>query len=148
RDLVSQPLLVAVGVAPRNRAAACSMRVVPVLHVVLLGQPGRTRIADVIVAQEGFDLGWRCRVDEIPAPNLGLVRAARMPHRDRPGLARMQGGVREDLAGAAHDAAPFAEPTPPLGLTMREILRNGRGVPVCGRYRFALQQRVNAGLMP
>src|SRR6516225_4638785 len=75
-NLETEPLLVAVGVAPRDRAATRCVRVVPVLHVVLLGHPSRAGITDVVVAQEILDLR-RCRlVDQVPAPHLRLVGAA------------------------------------------------------------------------
>src|SRR5438132_12984239 len=107
---MAEALLVAVGMAPRDRAAAGGMGVVPVLHVVLLGQPGGPRIADVIVAQERLDL-WRCRgVDQVPAPDLGLMRATRVPHRDRARLTRMQRGILKYLARAADHPPPIAKP--------------------------------------
>src|SRR6266446_4860078 len=82
-DLVAQALLVAVGVAPRDGAAAGRVRVVPVLHVVLFRQSGGPGIADVVLAQEVLHLGGRVGVDEIPPPHFRLVRAPRMPHGDR-----------------------------------------------------------------
>src|SRR4029077_15690094 len=106
--------------AARDGAAAGGMSVVPVLHVVLLGQPGRTRVAYVVVAQEILDRGWCRGVDQVPPPHLGLVRAARMPDRDRPRLPRMQRGIWKNLAGAADHPAPFGAPTTALGLAIAE----------------------------
>src|SRR5204862_5711705 len=88
--LEAEALLVAVGVTPRDGPAAGGMRIVPVFHVVLLGHAGGTGIADVVVAQEVLYLPWRRRIDQIPAPDFGLVRPARVPDRDRARLARMQ----------------------------------------------------------
>src|SRR5262249_6927475 len=65
RDLVTETLLIAVGVASRDRAAAGGVRVVPVLHVVLLGHPAGAGITDVIVAQEILDLPGSRLVDKI-----------------------------------------------------------------------------------
>src|SRR5437763_440152 len=92
--LEAEALLVAVRIAPRDSAAAGGMRVVPVLHIVLLGHPGGTGVADVVIAQEVLDLGWRGAVDHIPAPDLGPVRPPRMPDCDRARLPRMQCRIR------------------------------------------------------
>ncbi len=147
-DLEPLPLLVAVGMTPRDHPAARGMGVVPVFHVVLLGQPAGPGIADVVVAQEILDL-LRCRlVDKIPAPDFGLVGAARMPHRDRARLARMQRDVGKDFAGAADDPPPLALAAAALFLAMREIFRDDRRVAVGGRGRLALRQYIDPGLMP
>src|SRR5207253_4603847 len=110
-------------------AAARGMGVVPVLHVVLLGEAGRTRIANVVLAQEPFDLDRGVPVDQKPAPHLGLMRPAWMPDRDRARLARQQRGIREDLAGRA-DQPPggVGAPAPPLLFAMPEILGDLRRV--------------------
>src|SRR5580700_8513884 len=86
--LEAETLLIAVRIAPRDRAAAGGMGVVPVLHVVLLGHAGRPGIADVVVAQEIFDGLRRVAVDKEEAPYLGLMRALWMPHREGARLAR------------------------------------------------------------
>src|SRR5438552_14422494 len=46
-DRGADALLVSVGMAARDRAAAGGMRVIPVFHVVLLGHAARAGIADV-----------------------------------------------------------------------------------------------------
>src|SRR5262249_22304449 len=70
-------LVVIVGVAAGDRAAAGGVRVVPILHVALLGHAAGAGIADVVVAQEFLDLARRIAIDIEPAPAFGLVRAAR-----------------------------------------------------------------------
>src|SRR5689334_12942063 len=122
--LETETLLVTIGVAAGDRAAAGGVRVVPIFHVVLLGHAGGTGIADVVIAQEILDLLRRGAVDHVPAPDLGLVRPAGVPDRDRARLARMQCRVREDFAGAADDAGPFAALLAPLLLAMGEIFRH------------------------
>src|SRR3954447_23427869 len=76
----AEPRLIGIRIAPGNGPAARLVRVVPVLHVVLLGHPRRTGVADVIIAQEVFDFLRRLAIDEEPAPYLGLMSAARMPN--------------------------------------------------------------------
>src|SRR5262245_23687254 len=80
--------LVVVGILACDGASARGVRVVPVLHVVLLGEPRRAGVADVVLAEEPLDLWRRVRVDEIPAPCLGLVRPARVPRGECPWLPR------------------------------------------------------------
>src|SRR6185369_2375703 len=63
----AQAHLVVVGILAGDGAAAGGVRVVPVLHVVLLGQARRARVADVVVAEEVLDLGRRIGVDETTA---------------------------------------------------------------------------------
>src|SRR5207245_1793429 len=58
----AQAHLVVVRILARDGAAARLVGVIPVLHVVLLGQPGRTRVADVVMAQEVLHLGRRVGV--------------------------------------------------------------------------------------
>src|SRR5260370_4102894 len=145
--LEAETLLVAVGVAPRDRPAAGGMRVVPVFHVVLLGHAGGAGIADVVIAQEILDLRRRRAVDHIPAPDLGLVRPARMPDGDRARLARMQRRIRKDLAGAADDAGPLAAFLAPLLFAMREIFRHHRGVLIGRRHRLVLREQIDPGLV-
>src|SRR5215469_10762419 len=134
--LEAEALLIAVGIAPGDRTAARGMRVVPILHVVLLGHAGGTGIADVVLAQKILDLRRRGAVDEIPAPHFGLVRAARVPHRDRARLARMQCRIGKDFAGAADDASPLAAPFAPLLFAMREVFSHYGGVLVGGWHRL------------
>src|SRR5262245_34264302 len=126
-------LVVVVGIAPGDRAAARRMGVVPVFHVVLLGHAGRAGVADVIVAQELLDLAGRLAIDEEPAPAFRLMRPARVPHRHRPRLARQQRSVGEDLAGGADQARLFAAPTLPLLLAVAEVLGDDRRIQVGGR---------------
>src|SRR2546428_5378650 len=52
--------------------------VVPVLHIILLGQPRGAGIADVVVTHEILHLCRRVGVDEVPAPHLGLVGPPRI----------------------------------------------------------------------
>src|SRR5262249_17160506 len=92
-----------------------------------------TRITDVVVAQKILDLLWRRLIDKIPAPAFGLVRAARLPYRDCARLAGVQGGVREDLAGASDDPRPFAPCFAAFGFAVREIFGNGRRMGI-GRW--------------
>src|SRR6185312_458480 len=125
-DRGAAPLLVIVGIAPRDRAAAGGMGVVPVFHVVLLGHPGRPGVADVVVAQELLDLARRLAVDEKPAPAFGLVRSAGMPHRHRPRLPRQQRRVRKYLARRTDETMQFAAPPPLFLFAMAEILGDDR----------------------
>src|SRR5262249_20226424 len=115
-------LLIAIGVPARDRAAARRMRVVPILHVVLLGHATRAGIADVVIAQEVLDLGRRVLVDQEPTPDLGLVRAPRMPGGQGARLAREERGVREHLADERDHPAPLAALPPPRLLTFAEIV--------------------------
>src|SRR5204863_1200859 len=112
----AEPHLVVVGILARRGAAAGGVRVVPVFHVVLLGQPGRTRVADVVVTEEILHLGRRVGVDEIDPPALGLMWSARMPHGERPGLARERRCVRKHGARAAKKPPELTATALPLGL--------------------------------
>src|SRR5215469_6092042 len=94
-----------------------------------------------------LNLFGRRSIDQIPAPDLGLVRASRVPHRNRARLARMQSRVREDLAGTTSDPAPFAPLFPSLGLAFSEVLGDGGRMLVGGRRRLALGQDINSGLV-
>src|SRR5205814_10380749 len=131
--LEAETLLIAVRIAPRDRAAARGMRIVPVFHVILLGHAGRTGIADVVIAQEIVDLRRRRTVDQVPAPHFGLVRAARMPDGDRARLPRVQCRILEDFAGAADEAGPLGALLAPFFFAMADILRLHRGLRVSGR---------------
>src|SRR2546428_12320974 len=64
--------LVVVGVAPRDDPLAGERGVVPVLHVVLLGHPGRSRIAEVIGPEHVLHFRRRVSIDQEPAPGSGL----------------------------------------------------------------------------
>src|SRR3984885_7831316 len=108
--------------APGDRAAAGGMGVVPVFHVVLLGHAGRARVANVVVAQEILDLLRRVAVDKQEPPDLGLVRALRMPHGERSRRARQRRSVGENLARGSDQPAVGAGATAPLLLAMAEIL--------------------------
>src|SRR5262249_42057143 len=140
-------LVVVVGIAPGDRAAARRMGVVPVFHVVLLGHAGRAGIADVIVAQELLDLAGRLAIDEEPAPAFRLMRPARVPHRHRPRLARQQRGVGEDLAGGAAQARLFAAPTLPLLLAGAEVLGDERRIQIGGRRQLTGRENIVDRLM-
>src|SRR6202040_25202 len=146
-SLEAETLLIAVRIAPRDRAAAGGMGVVPVLHVVLLGHAGGTGIADVVVAQEILDLWRGGAVDHVPAPDFGLVRSARMPDCDRARLPRMQCRIREDFAGAANNAGPLAALLAPLLLAMGEILRDQWRVLIRGRHRLVFGEQIDPGLV-
>src|SRR5207247_11224422 len=130
-----EPHLVVVGILPGDGPAARLVGVVPVLHVVLLGEPGRTGIADVVVAQDVLHLGGRVGVDQVPAPDLGLVRPARVPHRERARLARERRGVGEHRAGATEEPPVLAATALALLLAVAEVLRDDRRVLVGGSQR-------------
>ena len=89
--------------------------------------PAGPGIADVVVAQEIFDLLRRLAVDEEPAPYLGLVRAARMPDGDRARLARQQRDIGEDFAGAPSSRASSPRGAAPLFFAMRGNIRTTTG---------------------
>src|SRR4030095_8678552 len=95
----AQAHLVVVGILAGDGAAAGRVCVVPVLHVVLLGQARRARIADVVVAEEVLHLGRRIGVDEVPAPHFRLMRAAGMPGGDGSRLTGEGRGIGEEQAG-------------------------------------------------
>src|ERR1700744_1268859 len=99
------PHLVGIRIAPCYHAAAGGMRIVPVLHVVLLGHARRTRITDVVVAGEVLHWLRGVAIDEEKAPYLGLVHTSRMPARQRAWLSWQQRNIREDLAGRADQPA-------------------------------------------
>src|SRR5215472_5478630 len=132
----------------RGRTTACGMRIVPVLHVVLLGHAARAGIADVVVAQEILDLRRCDAVDEIPAPYFRVMHAARMPRRDRARLARMQRRIGEDLPGAADQPPPLTALLAPLRLAMRKIIRDDRRMLIGLRRRLISRQQIDARLMP
>src|SRR2546422_3323243 len=98
------------------------MGVVPVVHVVLFGQPRRPRIPDVVLAQEVLHVRRRLAVDEIPSPDFGLVRAPRMPDGEGARLSRMERRVGKDFPGASGHASPFTPAAPPLRLALLEEL--------------------------
>src|ERR1700732_778785 len=145
--LEAETLLIAVRMAPRDRAAAGGMGVVPVLHVVLLGHAGGTGVADVVVAQEILDRRWGGAVDHVPAPDFGLVRSSRMPDCNRARLPRVQCRMREDVAGATDDAGPLAALLAPFFFAMGKIFRHHRGVLIGGRHRLVIGEQVNPGLV-
>src|SRR5437867_76033 len=71
--------LVVVGVAPRDDPLAGERGVAPVLHVVLLGHPGRPRIAEVIVPEDVLHFRRRVGIHQEPTPGFGLQGPAWVP---------------------------------------------------------------------
>src|SRR5690242_13128357 len=67
---------------------------------------------------------------------------ARVPHGHRPGLARQQRGVGEDLTRSADQARLLATQAPPLLLAVAEILGDNRRIEICWRRRRAGWQDV------
>jgi hypothetical protein len=124
------------------------MGVVPVLHVVLLGHARRPGIADVVVAQEVLDLLRCVAVDEEEPPYLGLVRALRVPHRQRARLPGKQRRIGEDLAGRADQPAVGARTPPPLLLAMAKILSDLRRILIGGLRLVILGQHIGDRLVP
>ena len=82
------------------------------------------------MAQEVLDLHRRVGVDQVPAPDLRLVRTARVPHRERPRLPGQRRGVGKDGAGPAEEPPVRAAPALPLLLAVPEVVGDRRGVLV------------------
>src|SRR5262249_3480234 len=140
-------LVVVVGIAPGDRAAARRMGGVPVFHVVLLGHAGRAGGAEVIVAAGMLELAGGPPSDEETAPAFAFLRPAGVPHRHRPRLARQQRGVGEDLAGGADQARLFAAPTLPLLLAVAEVLGDDRRIQIGGRRQLTGRENIVDRLM-
>src|ERR1700730_16429738 len=80
--LVAEPHLVGDRIAPGDDAAAGQRAALPIVHVVLLEGAGRAEHPNAGQPDRLLDLGRRGPVDKAPGPDLGLVGAARMPHRE------------------------------------------------------------------
>jgi len=87
------------------------------------------------VAQEVLDLGGRVGVDEIPAPDLGLVGTAGVPDGERARLTREGRRVGEDGAGSAEEAPVGPAPILALLLAAPEVPGDDGRVLVRGRDR-------------
>ena len=105
--------------------------VIPVFHIILLGESGRSGVADVVLAQEFLDLRRSLLVHQKPAPGLVAFRAARVPHCDGSWLPRKVGEVGEHRAGPGDKPRPLAVVLAALALAVREIFRHDPGVLVC-----------------
>ena len=133
---------------PRNNPPARRMGIIPILHVVLLGHSRRTGVADVIIAEEILHRARRVAIDEEKPPNLGLVRADRMPHRQRARLPGQQCHIGKNLARCTNQPAVGTRPAAPLLLAMAEIFRDLRGVLICRLRLIIPRQSIGNGLMP
>ncbi len=67
-----ETLLIVVRIPPGYHALASLRRVIPVLHIVLLRHPSRTRVAHVIAAQPVTYIIGCVLVDEVPPPHFGF----------------------------------------------------------------------------
>src|SRR6058998_630446 len=137
--VLAEAHLVVVGVAPRDDPLAGERGVVPVLHVVLLGHPGRSRIAEVIVPEDVLHFRRRVGIHQEPTPGFGLQGPAWVP--DGAG-ARLAGQVRrvgEHVADEAEEASVLSEAPLALLVTMPEVLLDDRRVLVARRVRDIVQ---------
>src|SRR5215475_1989736 len=78
--LMPEPHLIVDRHAPRHDAAAGLRAFLPIVHVVLLEGSGRAEAAHPRQPERVLHFRRRGLVDEHPRPDLGLIRAARMPH--------------------------------------------------------------------
>jgi hypothetical protein len=87
------------------------------------------------VAQEVLHLARGVGVDQVDAPALRLVGAARVPHRERPRLAGERRSVREDGARPAEEPPQLTAPALAVFLAAAEVVGHERRVLVRGRDR-------------
>src|SRR3989441_1915342 len=125
--------LVVVGVAPRDDPLAGERGVVPILHVVLLGHPGRPRIAQVIVPEHVLHFRRRVGIHQEPAPGFGPEGPARVPDGDGARLAGQVRRVGEHVADEAEEARVLSEAPLALLVTMPGVLLDDRRVLVARR---------------
>ena len=116
--------------APGNDSLTGIVGVIPVLHIILLGQTRGTGIGDVIVTQEFSDFRRGILVDEEPAPGLMTVGTTRVPNGDTAWLAREIGHVWEHSTGAGKQTGPFPIILLAFRFTMGKVLRDYLGMLV------------------
>src|SRR5499426_429506 len=146
--LLAEAHLVVVGVAPRDDTFAGEGGVVPVLHVVLLGHPSRTRIAQVVVPEHVLHLRRCIAIDQEPAPRLGPEGPARVPDGDGARLASQVRHVGEHVADQTEEARLLPEPSLALLVAVPEVLLDDRRVLVARRVRDILQLEERHRTMP
>ena len=141
------PHRIGVVVAPRDRAARPFMRRAPILHVILLGQPGRALIADDIVAQHVLHLVRRLLRRQEDAPDLGLIRPVRVPGTHALYPVR-EGDVREDRPAMAEETRLLAAQRLPFVAAIAEIILDDGHLLIRRQIFVILRKELAACRMP
>src|SRR5438552_18407312 len=120
--------------AAGDDAAAGGRGVVPVLHVVGLGQADGTGVAHVVPAHGVFDFLGRLSIHEVEAPAFGPTDAVRVPHGDgfSHGAATLINHVGEDTASTGDDVLAFELLHLRLVGLAEVLLDPGHGLPGLG----------------
>src|SRR6202161_1832431 len=124
----SHRLLIVERIAPGDRSSARGGRVEPVLHVVLLGHSGRTRVTHVIAEEIILDIVRRILVYEKEPPPLGGCRTVWMPGAEPARLPAVIGGVWKYRADERKQFGLIPKPSLSLHKAMPEIFLKHRVV--------------------